>query len=133
MLALPISALAPNQPTGYPIIRLDSCLIPDDNTRQGALMARFVILVNLTDQGIRDVKQSPQRAEAFKALAENFDVTIESVYYTVGEFDMVVIVEGEEQSVVASMLATNEFGNIRTQAMLAYSIDEMNAITAMLP
>lgn len=96
-------------------------------------MARFVILVNLTDQGIRDVKQSPQRAEAFKALAENFDVTIESVYYTVGEFDMVVIVEGEEQSVVASMLATNEFGNIRTQAMLAYSIDEMNAITAMLP
>ena len=96
-------------------------------------MARFVILVNLTDQGIRDVKQSPQRAEAFTALAENFDVTIESVYYTVGEFDMVVIVEGEEQSVVASMLATNEFGNIRTQAMLAYSIDEMNAITAMLP
>jgi uncharacterized protein with GYD domain len=96
-------------------------------------MATFVILVNLTDQGVRNVKQSPQRTEAFKALAENYDVTIKAVYYTVGQFDMIVIVEGEDRSVIASLLATNAFGNLRTQAMLAYSVDEMKAITAMLP
>ena len=96
-------------------------------------MATFVSLVTLTDQGIRNVKQSPQRFEAFKALAENYGVTIKGVYYTVGQYDMVVVAEGEEQSVIASILATNEFGNLRSQTMLAYSVDEMKAITEKIP
>lgn len=96
-------------------------------------MATFVSLINLTEQGIRNVKQSPQRFEAFKAMAENQGVTVKAVYYTIGQFDMMVVVEGQDQAVVASLLATNAFGNVRSQTMLAYSVDEMKAITAMMP
>ena len=96
-------------------------------------MATFVSLVNLTDQGIRNIKESPSRFEAFKDMAAKRGVNVKAVYYTVGQFDMIVIVEGDEQSAVASLLASNALGNIRSQTMLAYSVDEMKDITAMLP
>ena len=95
-------------------------------------MATFVSLITLTEQGIRSIKQSPQRAEAFMAMAKNYDVTIKAVYYTVGQYDMIVIAEGENESTMASLLATNAFGNLRSQTMLAFSVDEMKAITDMM-
>ncbi|MCA9233052.1 MAG: GYD domain-containing protein, partial [Planctomycetales bacterium] len=60
-------------------------------------------------------------------------ITVKAVYYTVGQFDMVVIVEGNDQAAIASLLATNALGNIRSQTMLAYTVDEMKNITAMMP
>ena len=95
-------------------------------------MATFVSLITLTEQGIRSIKQSPQRAEAFMAMADNYDVTMKAVYYTVGQYDMIVIAEGENESTMASLLATNAFGNLRSQTMLAFSVDEMKAITDMM-
>ena len=96
-------------------------------------MATFVSLVNLTDQGIRNVKESPKRFEAFKSMAERQGVTVKAVYYTVGQFDMIVIVEGDDRSAIAALLTSNALGNIRTQTMLAYTVDEMKGITAMMP
>lgn len=96
-------------------------------------MTTFVSLINLTDQGIRNVKESPDRFEAFKDMAAKQGVTVKAVYYTVGQIDMIVIVEGSDQSAIASLLATNAMGNIRSQTMLAYSIDEMKDIAAMMP
>ncbi|MCB1722362.1 MAG: GYD domain-containing protein [Chromatiaceae bacterium] len=96
-------------------------------------MTTFVSLINLTDQGIRNVKESPHRFEAFKEMAAKHGLAVKSVYYTVGQFDMIVIIEGSEQSAIASLLATNALGNIRSQTMLAYSVDEMKHITAMMP
>jgi len=96
-------------------------------------MTTFVSLINLTDQGIRNVKQSPHRFEAFKAMAARVGVKVKTVYYTVGQFDMIVILEGDDQSAIASLLATNALGNIRTQTMLAYSVDEMKDIAALMP
>ena len=96
-------------------------------------MATFVSLINLTDQGIRNVKESPHRFEAFKEMAEKQGVTVKAVYYTIGQFDMVVIVEGNDQSAIASLLAANALGNVRSQTLLAYPVDEMKAITAMMP
>ena len=96
-------------------------------------MTTFVSLINLTDQGIRDVKQSPHRFEAFKAMAARLGVQVKAAYYTVGQFDMIVIVEGNDQQAIASLLATNALGNIRSQTMLAYSVDEMKNITALMP
>ena len=96
-------------------------------------MTTFISLINLTDQGIRTVKQSPHRFETFKAMAARMGVEVKAVYYTVGQFDMIVIVEGNDQSAIASLLATNALGNIRSQTMLAYSVDEMKDIAAMMP
>ena len=64
-------------------------------------MATFICLVNFTDQGIRNVKDSPGRYEAFKALAEKVGGTVKSVYYTMGHYDMVLILEGSDEAAMA--------------------------------
>ena len=63
-------------------------------------MATFISLINFTDQGIRNVKDSPERYEAFQAMAEKQGVKVKSVYYTVGHYDLVVILEGQHKQVL---------------------------------
>jgi uncharacterized protein with GYD domain len=48
-------------------------------------MATFISLLNFTDQGIRNIKESPDRYTAFKAMAEKMGVSVKGVYYTVGQ------------------------------------------------
>ena len=91
-------------------------------------MATFVNLINLTDQGMRNVKESPKRFEVFKAMAEKHGVTVKCAYWTVGRYDMVVIVEGEEEATMAALLSVATLGNVTTETLRAYSADEMGRI-----
>ncbi|OGA33664.1 MAG: GYD family protein [Betaproteobacteria bacterium RIFCSPLOWO2_12_FULL_62_13b] len=96
-------------------------------------MATFISLINFTDQGIRNVKDSPQRYEAFMAMAQKLGVTIKSVYYTVGNYDLVVIVEGSDEAATAALLKVGSLGNVRTQTLRAFSLDEMKSIIGKMP
>jgi uncharacterized protein with GYD domain len=96
-------------------------------------MATYVVLASFTDQGIRNVKESPDRLAAFKAMAEKMGVTMKSSLYTVGAYDMVNVVEGSDEAVTAVLLKLGSLGNIRTQTLRAFSPEEMKAITAKLP
>ena len=91
-------------------------------------MATYVILSSFTEQGIHNVKDSPERLGAFKAMAEKLGVTIKHAYYTVGAHDMTVIAEGTDEAVTAALLKLGSLGNVRTTSMRAYSADEMKAI-----
>jgi uncharacterized protein with GYD domain len=51
-------------------------------------MPTFVTLVNFTDQGIKNVKDSPDRLQAFRAAAEKLGVKVKDVWYTVGTYDI---------------------------------------------
>lgn len=96
-------------------------------------MATFVSLVNFTDQGIRNVKESPARLEAFKAMSEKLGVTIKSAYYTVGAFDLVIVTEGTDEAAMCALLKASTLGNIRTQTLRGFSVDEMKKILGNLP
>lgn len=96
-------------------------------------MPKYVILVNLTDQGMRNVNESPQRFEAFHAMAEKMGIKVESVYYTQGQYDMVVITEGSEEAGMVSLLKLGSLGNARFQTMRAYSVDEMKGFISKMP
>ncbi len=96
-------------------------------------MATYVTLVNFTEQGIRNVKDSPERFAAFRALAEKLGVAVRSVHYTVGAHDMVVVVDGSDEAVTAVLLKVGSLGNVRTQTMRAYTPDEMIGILAKVP
>jgi uncharacterized protein with GYD domain len=93
-------------------------------------MATFISLINLTDQGIRNVKDSPDRFEAFAALAEKAGVKVTNVLYTIGQYDMVVIIEGDEKAAMAVMFKVAAMGNVRSQTLRGYSINEMRGILA---
>jgi len=93
-------------------------------------MATFISLVNFTDQGIRGVKDSPKRAEAFKATAKKLGVTVKEVYWTVGRHDVVVVMEGDDEAVTSTLLKIGSLGNVRSETLRAFSSTEMGRILA---
>jgi len=96
-------------------------------------MATFISLVNFTDQGIRNVKDSPDRYEAFKGMVEKLGGTVKGVYYTMGRYDMVVIVEGSDDAAMTAMLKVGSLGNVRTETLRGFSFEEMKKIIGKMP
>jgi uncharacterized protein with GYD domain len=96
-------------------------------------MSTFISLVNFTDQGIRNVKDSPDRYEAFRALAEKVGGKVKGVYYTMGRYDMVVVVEGSDEAAMTAMLKVGSLGNVRTETLRGFSLEEMRKIIGKMP
>jgi len=96
-------------------------------------MATFISLINFTDQGIRNVKDSPDRYEAFKAMAEKVGVTVKDVYYTVGHYDIVLVMEGSDEAVTTALLKVGSLGNVRTETLRAFSLGDIKKIIAKMP
>ena len=96
-------------------------------------MATYVALCNFTDQGIRNVKDSPDRLAAFHALAEKLGVSVKSTLYTVGAYDIVSIIEGSDEAVTTLLLKLGSLGNIRTQTLRAFTPEEAKAMIGRIP
>lgn len=93
-------------------------------------MPAYITLANFTEQGARTIKDSPDRFEAFKAQAEAAGVTIKSVHWTTGAYDIVLVSEGPEDAMLALTLKTAALGNIRTQTMRGFTAAEMRKVLA---
>jgi uncharacterized protein with GYD domain len=67
-------------------------------------------------------------------MAGRFGVTIKSIHWTLGQYDVVTLCEAnDDASATAFALALASAGNIRTQTLRAFSKDEMSAILAKMP
>lgn len=97
-------------------------------------MATFISLLGWTDQGIRNVKQTTARAEAFKAMAQKVGVPVKDIYWTVGPHDVVIVMEApDEETVTSLLLSVGMLGNVRTQTLRGFSAEEMNRIITKMP
>ncbi len=97
-------------------------------------MPMYVAIVNWTDQGIRNVKDTARRAEAFIDAAKKMNCTVRELLYTMGPHDIVTIIEAPNDETVSRLsLGVGMLGNIRTLTMRAYSKDEFGKIIAGLP
>ncbi len=92
-------------------------------------MATYVLLGSFTDQGIRNVQDTTKRAEAFRELAKKAGATVKDLYWTLGQYDVVTILEAPDAaSVTALGLSVGALGNVRTQTLPAFSAAEMGSI-----
>lgn len=80
-------------------------------------MAISISLVNFTEQGIKGIKESPGRAKAFRDLAKKNGVNVRDIFWTVGRYDMVVISEGTDEAMTATLLSIARLGNVRTETL----------------
>ena len=97
-------------------------------------MATYIALSSFTDQGVRDVKSTTKRADAVQAAAKKFGAKMTQIYWTLGQYDLVAIIEApNDESATAFALAIGAAGNVRTQSLRAFSKEEMNAILAKMP
>ena len=93
-------------------------------------MARYLTLLRYTDQGARGLSQSASRAAAFRKAAEQDGVKVEAQYWTVGNYDGVLILSADTEDKVLSTLAKlSAEGNVRTTSLKALTGDEFAAVT----
>jgi uncharacterized protein with GYD domain len=84
-------------------------------------MATFIALLDYTDQGIRDIKDSPHRADHFAAMAEERGAKVLGQYWTIGSHDGVLILEAPNDEIAASiLLELGASGNVRTTTLRAF-------------
>ena len=84
-------------------------------------MPTFIVLLDYTDQGIRNLRDSPQRADAFNAFAEKAGARILGQYWTIGSHDGVLLMEAPTEEVAASVLLhLGAGGNVRTTTLRAF-------------
>jgi uncharacterized protein with GYD domain len=92
-------------------------------------MPRYVTLINWTEQGIAGFKDSVDRYEAAQQQFKELGVKFVDVYWTLGEHDLVTVVEApDDESATAALLRLGSAGNLRTKTMRAFSRDEMRGV-----
>jgi uncharacterized protein with GYD domain len=101
--------------------------------RRKPYMPTYVSLLNFTDQGIRNVRDTLERGRRTEELAQKHNVRIEQIYWTVGPHDIVIIAEAsDDESATAFLLELGSAGNVRSTTLRAYDRDEMGGILERL-
>jgi uncharacterized protein with GYD domain len=96
-------------------------------------MATFIVLASFSDQGIKNVKQTIERADAFKQMASKSGATIKDIYWTLGARDIVAICEApDDETATALSLSTASRGNVRSETMRAFTLSEMKNILSKM-
>jgi uncharacterized protein with GYD domain len=94
-------------------------------------MANYIALISWTEQGVKAYGNTLDRAEAAAELARKLGGSLNQIFWTMGEYDVVGVLEApDDESATAFALALSSQGNVRTSTMRAFDADEMRQILA---
>jgi uncharacterized protein with GYD domain len=89
----------------------------------------YIVLWNFTDQGARNIKHTTERADVFRAQAEELGVTVKDYYWTLGDHDGVIVLEAPDDEKIARLiLLTCSMGTVRAKTIRAFARSEMDRI-----
>ena len=92
-------------------------------------MATYIVLSDWTQQGVERFESSVDRYEAGLSPLEGIGVSVRAIYWTLGNHDMVSIIDApDEETLAAALLKLTSLGNFRTTTLRAFSADEMRAV-----
>jgi uncharacterized protein with GYD domain len=92
-------------------------------------MPSYIALIDWTDQGVRDFKESVNRYESAQSQLGSMGVTFTSIYWTLGAHDIVGVVDApDDETLAAGLLVVAGQGNIRTTTLRAFSANEMKGV-----
>ena len=97
-------------------------------------MPTYISLVQFTEKGIQNARQTTQRLADWAAKVQSMGVSINQMYWTLGHYDQVCVFNAPDDETAASvLLAADMLGNVRTQTMRAFTTSEMEKILAKVP
>lgn len=97
-------------------------------------MPTYITLIQFTQQGIQNIKESPERLDAARAATAAAGGKFIGFYLTMGQYDAVFISEGPDDETVAKiLLATGAQGNVRTETLRAFPEEEYRQLITELP
>ena len=89
--------------------------------------------MNWTEQGIKNVKDTIRRAKSFEDAIQKAGGKSLGIYYTMGRYDLVAIIEASNDDAIASILySVGRLGNVRTETLSAFSVDQAASIIEKL-
>ncbi|MBI4388281.1 MAG: GYD domain-containing protein [Candidatus Omnitrophica bacterium] len=90
-------------------------------------MANYIVLASFTDQGIRGVKDTTKRAKGFREVAKSMNVTVKDIFWTLGQYDVVVTMEAaDDEAAAALMMKVGSLGNLKSQTLRAFTEAEVD-------
>ena len=97
-------------------------------------MPTYITLVNYTQKGIENIKESPERLERVKSAIAASGGEFKSFHLTMGHYDIVLISEApNDETYAATLLAIGSAGAVRTETLKAFNEDEYRSIIASIP
>jgi uncharacterized protein with GYD domain len=94
-------------------------------------MPAYITLINFTDQGVLNLKDTGKRADAITKAVKKIGVSVRDVYWTLGRFDGVLIFDApDEETATAALMTIGRMGNVRSHTMRAFGRDEIDGILA---
>lgn len=92
-------------------------------------MATFISTIKFTQQGIAGIDESTKRAAAFKAAAKKVGVKVTNIFWTLGEYDGLLILEApDDETAMTVLLHLAALGNVHTTTCRAFTAAEMDKI-----
>ena len=92
-------------------------------------MPTYVSLINWTDQGVRNFRDTVHRAQDFRGLVQDSGGQVRQILWTLGEYDVVGVVDfPDDETATATLLQLGALGNVRTKTMKAFDAEQMTAI-----
>jgi len=96
-------------------------------------MAKYVTLANWTDQGVKDASQTVDRAASFKELVGKMGGSVDTLLWTMGRYDIVAVIDAPSDEVASAIvLKVSGLGNIRGEALRAFTADDVAGIVGKL-
>ncbi|KYK34276.1 MAG: GYD domain-containing protein [Theionarchaea archaeon] len=97
-------------------------------------MPTYITLMKFTNQGIKDIKNAPQRIENGIKAWEAMGGKLIGFYAVMGKYDYVAIGEAPSDEVAMTFnLSLGSFGNVRTITLRAFTKEELADMVKKLP
>ena len=97
-------------------------------------MPTYVTLIRFTDQGMKNIKESPVRLDAVKRAFQAAGGELKAFYLAFGAYDAVAISEGpNDEAAMKLAMAIGAQGNLRTESMRVFTEPEYRKLVAGLP
>ena len=97
-------------------------------------MATFVTLYRFTEQGIRELKESPKRIEAIKKAYKEAGAEVKQFYALMGQYDTMVVAEAPSEEVIMKLnVWVDSMGYVTSQTMRAFNEAEWKKMCEEIP
>jgi uncharacterized protein with GYD domain len=97
-------------------------------------MPTYVSLLRFTDQGIRNIKESPTRLDAAKKAFQAQGAELKQFFLMMGQYDILLVAEAPNDEAVGKVaLALGSLGNVRTESYRVFTEAEYRKMIASLP
>jgi uncharacterized protein with GYD domain len=84
-------------------------------------MTTYVMLTQWTEQGMRQIKDSPKRLDTAKRALEEMGGSFKAFYMTMGDYDIVAVYDAPDDAVAARFtLLLGMQGNVKTTTLKAF-------------